>query len=179
MGARYTPEFKLEWVPKVKGAQRLANVSLVLDVSGQTLHNWVKTDRKDEFGGAGSKPVSPRRMEIAQLRELARVKMQSDILGKATTYFARLRHDAAYIIALPAHKAGAGTGCSCSRSPDNGFEWCLRDNASDLWGALNCARKGCRQPASLRVRCQAKWRDQESQRHSRATAIHPLIRMAV
>ena len=42
--------------------------------------------------GAGSKPVSPEQMEIARLRaELARVKMERDILGKATAYFAKQR----------------------------------------------------------------------------------------
>lgn len=37
--------------------------------------------------GAGSKPVSPEQMEIARLRaELARVKMERDVLGKATAW---------------------------------------------------------------------------------------------
>jgi transposase len=40
--------------------------------------------------GAGAKPVSPEQMELARLRaELARVKMERDILKKATAYFAR------------------------------------------------------------------------------------------
>ena len=40
--------------------------------------------------GAGDKPVSAEQMELARLRaELARVKMERDILKKATAYFAR------------------------------------------------------------------------------------------
>lgn len=36
--------------------------------------------------------MSPEQMEIARLRaELARVKMERDISGKATTYFAKQR----------------------------------------------------------------------------------------
>jgi transposase len=90
--ARYTLEFKLEAVRMVKGGQSLAVVSKVLDVSGQTLHNWVKAERKGALAGPGSKPVSPEQMEIARLRaELARVKMERDILGKATAYFAKER----------------------------------------------------------------------------------------
>ncbi len=45
---------------------------------------------KGQLKGAGDKPVSPEQMELARLRaELARVKMERDILKKATAYFAR------------------------------------------------------------------------------------------
>jgi hypothetical protein len=58
----------------------------------QTLHNWIKAEQEGRLAGAGSKPVSPEQMEIARLRaELARVKMERDILGKATAYFAKER----------------------------------------------------------------------------------------
>ena len=90
--ARYTLEFKLEAVRMVKSGQSLAVVSKVLDISGQTLHNWVKAGRKGQLAGPGSKQVSSEQMEIARLRaELARVKMERDILGKATAYFAKER----------------------------------------------------------------------------------------
>ena len=40
--------------------------------------------------GAEKKAVSAEQMEISRLRaELARVKMERDILGKATAYFAK------------------------------------------------------------------------------------------
>ena len=61
--ARYTLEFKLE-------AVRLAD--------------------KGELQGAGDRPVSAEQMELARLRaQLARVKMERDILKKATAYFAK------------------------------------------------------------------------------------------
>ena len=64
----------------------------ILGIAEQTLHNWIKADKKGRLQGAGSKPVSPEQMEIARLRaELARVKMERDILGKATAYFAKER----------------------------------------------------------------------------------------
>ena len=45
---------------------------------------------KGELKGAGDKPVNPEQVELARLRaELARVKMERDILKKATAYFAR------------------------------------------------------------------------------------------
>lgn len=43
-----------------------------------------------QLAGAGAKPVSAEQMELTRLRaELARVKMERDILKKATAYFAR------------------------------------------------------------------------------------------
>ena len=88
--ARYTLEYKLEAVRMVKGGQSLAAVSKILGIAGQTLHNWVKAARDGRLGGCGTRPVDPQQMEIARLRaELARVKMERDILGKATAYFAK------------------------------------------------------------------------------------------
>ena len=56
-----------------------------LGVVEQTLFNWVKAERSGKLKGADSKVVSAEQMEISRLRaELARVKMERDILGKAT-----------------------------------------------------------------------------------------------
>lgn len=90
--AKYTLEFKLEAVRMVKGGQSLTAVSKILGIAEQTLHNWIRADKDGRLSGAGTKPVSPEQMEIARLRaELARVKMERDILGKATAYFAKER----------------------------------------------------------------------------------------
>ena len=116
--ARYTLEFKLEAVRLVEGGQSIAAAARTLGVVDQTLFNWVKAHRQGKLKGADSKPtVSAEQMEISRLRaELARVKMERDILGKATAYFAKLRHEVAYVIVSPAHKVGDETGCSVSRS---------------------------------------------------------------
>ena len=88
--ARYTLEFKQEAVRLVEGGQSIAAVARKLGVIEQTLHNWVKAHRQGKLKGVDSKPVSAKQMEISRLRaELARVKMERDILGKATAYFAR------------------------------------------------------------------------------------------
>ena len=56
----------------------------------QTLHNWVQAERQGRLKGGEKKAVSAEQMEISRLRaELARVKMERDILGKATAYFAK------------------------------------------------------------------------------------------
>ena len=88
--ARYTLEFKMEAVRLVKGGQVAAVTAKILGIPKQTLENWVRLDGKGTLKGAGDKPVSPEQMELARLRaELARVKMERDILKKATAYFAR------------------------------------------------------------------------------------------
>ena len=88
--ARYTLEFKIEAVRMVRNGQSQAAVSKILGISTQTLNSWIKADDAGELNGAG-KQVSAEQMEIARLRaELARVKMERDILEKATAYFAKV-----------------------------------------------------------------------------------------
>ena len=89
--ARYTLEFKQEAARLVENGQSIASVARTLGVVDQTLFNWVKAHRQGKLTGAHSKAlVSAEQMEISRLRaELARVKMERDILGKATAYFAK------------------------------------------------------------------------------------------
>jgi transposase len=88
--SRYTLEFKQEAVRLVHSGQSMAAVSRSLGLVEQTLFNWVKASREGRLTGVDSKPVSAEQMEISRLRaELARVKMERDILKKATAYFAK------------------------------------------------------------------------------------------
>jgi transposase len=87
--ARYTLEFKQEAVRMVESGQSIAAAARSLGVVEQTLYNWVKAQREGRLKGPANK-VSTEQMEISRLRaELARVKMERDILGKATAYFAK------------------------------------------------------------------------------------------
>ena len=87
---KYTLEFKLEAVRLVDTGLTLAAAARSLGMSDQTLFNWVKSHRQGRLTGADIKPVTPEQMEISRLRaELARVKMERDILEKATAYFAK------------------------------------------------------------------------------------------
>jgi transposase len=89
--ARYTLEFKREAVRLVESGQSIAAAARSLGMVDQTLFNWVKASREGRLKGAdGPSKVSDEQMEISRLRaELARVKMERDILEKATAYFAR------------------------------------------------------------------------------------------
>ena len=87
---KYTLEFELEAVRLVKGGQAVPVTAKILGVPTQTLGNWVRLSEKGQLKGADDKPVSAEQMELARLRaELARVKMERDILKKATAYFAK------------------------------------------------------------------------------------------
>jgi len=88
--AQYTLEFKQEAVRLVESGQSIAAAARSLGVVEQTLYNWVKAQREGRLKGAAKSKVSAEQMEISRLRaELARVKMERDILGKATAYFAK------------------------------------------------------------------------------------------
>ncbi len=89
--AQYTLEFKQEAVRLVESGQSIAAAARQLNLAEQTLFNWVKAQREDRLKGiASSRTISAEQMEISRLRaELAQVKMERDILGKATAYFAK------------------------------------------------------------------------------------------
>ncbi|MGF7176116.1 IS3 family transposase [Azospirillum doebereinerae] len=86
--ARYTLEFKEEAVRLVTGGQRVAAVAKTLGLAEQTLHNWVKAAGSGGLTGTVVPKVSAEQMEISRLRtELARVKMERDILKKSGGVF--------------------------------------------------------------------------------------------
>ena len=84
---QYTVEFKQEAVRLVKGGQSVQVTAKILGMPEQTLGNWVRLSNQGLLTGAGDKPVSAEQMELARLRaECARLKMERDILKKATAY---------------------------------------------------------------------------------------------
>lgn len=86
----YTLEYKLEAVRLVQGGQACSVTAKVLGIPKQTLENWLRQAAQGKLTGAGAKLVSAEQMELARLRaELARAKLERDILKKAKAYFAR------------------------------------------------------------------------------------------
>ena len=80
---RYTLAYKMEAVRLVKGGQAVSVNAQILGIPKASLDNWVKLIAKGQLKCAGDKPVSSEQLE------LARVKMERDVLKKATAYFAR------------------------------------------------------------------------------------------
>jgi len=89
---RFSREFKVEAVKLVRERKvSLAQAARDLDVHVNLLRGWVKAHRDDPaqaFPGHGQQ--KPDDAEVTQLRrEVARLKMERDILKKATAYFAK------------------------------------------------------------------------------------------
>ena len=88
--ARYTLEYKQEAVRLVKGGRAIGAVARDLGIADQTVHNWMKAQAAGQLGETSAKPFNAEQVEIARLKaELARVKMERDILKKAAAYFAK------------------------------------------------------------------------------------------
>ena len=86
----YTPEFKELAVKRVTSGQGIAVVAKDLGLVEQTLRNWVKAARNGKLNPAGAKTVTPEQMELSRLRaENARLRLECEILKKATAYFAQ------------------------------------------------------------------------------------------
>ena len=89
---KFSKEFKVEAVRLIK--ERGVSVPQVaedLDVGENVLRRWVReltTDPVDAFPGLGK--MKPEQEEIARLqKEVAKLKMERDILKKAAAYFAK------------------------------------------------------------------------------------------
>ena len=88
----FTREFKLEAVKLVKErGVSMSQASRDLDIHLNVLRKWVKdveADPVQAFPGQGQMKAD--QAEIAKLRkEVAKLKMERDILKKAAAYFAR------------------------------------------------------------------------------------------
>lgn len=85
----YTVEFKQEAVRQVEvEGKSPAQVARDLGIAEQTLSNWRKAVKAGKL--AVGKPVTPEQMEMSRLKaENARLKMEVEILKKATAYFAK------------------------------------------------------------------------------------------
>jgi len=89
---KHSREFKVEAVRLVRErGVTMAQAARDLDLSVTVLRKWVRqfaADPQDAFPGQGQQ--KPADAELTQLRrEVARLKMERDILKKAAAYFAK------------------------------------------------------------------------------------------
>jgi transposase len=86
----YTAEFKDLAVKRVKSGETVGAVARDLGLVEQTLRNWVKAAKAGKLHAPGAKMVTPEQMELSRVRaENARLRMEVEILKKATAYFAK------------------------------------------------------------------------------------------
>ena len=84
---RYTTEFKAEVVRRIQESDRpIKHLARELGVSAAAVHRWI-----NEARGAPTKRLSvDERTELTTLRrEVQQLRMERDILKKATAFFAR------------------------------------------------------------------------------------------
>lgn len=88
----YTPEFRAEAVKLVLNqGLSLAEAAKRLSIPKGTLTNWVSNAKgASVIAAPGARSVLELEAEVRRLRkELAEVRLERDILKKATAYFAR------------------------------------------------------------------------------------------
>lgn len=88
---KFTAEFKADVVRMCQsGGESIPEVSRRLDLTETTVRNWVRQAEVDHEGGATDALTSNEREELARLRrDNKRLKMERDILKKATAFFAK------------------------------------------------------------------------------------------
>jgi transposase len=86
---RYPPEFRRQLIELARAGKSPEALANELEPSAQTIRTWVKQAERD----AGQRPdglTTVEREEITRLRrELRQVKLEREILSKATAWFAR------------------------------------------------------------------------------------------
>ena len=86
----YTAEFKEQAVTRVTEVGSMGRVAEDLGLVEQTLRNWVKAAKAGTLNPAGVNALTPEQMELSRLRaEVSRLRMECEILKKATASFAR------------------------------------------------------------------------------------------
>ncbi len=88
---KFSPEFKAEAVKLVEDSGKsICQVARDLDLTESSLRNWVKQAEVDAGRGAADALTTDEKEELSRLRrELKTVKMEREILKKATAFFAK------------------------------------------------------------------------------------------
>ena len=88
---KFTPEFKAETVRLVQESGRsIGDVSKDMDLTESSVRNWVRQAGVDAGNGPSGALSTDEKEELKRLRkEIRTLRMERDILKKATAFFAR------------------------------------------------------------------------------------------
>ena len=88
---KFSAEFKAETVRLVRSSDKnLSTIARELDLTETALRRWVQQAEVDAGRGAVGALTTSEREELVQLRrETTRLRMERDILKKATAFFAK------------------------------------------------------------------------------------------
>ena len=85
----YPPEFRQQLIALVRGGRTPEELAREFEPSAQAIRNWVRQADRDG-GHRADGLTSAEREELQQLRrENRRLKLEREILAKATAWFAR------------------------------------------------------------------------------------------
>ena len=86
MSKKYTPKFKIDAIKLVtEQGYTAAKAALALGINDSTLHNWIKAHKKNNQGQL----VDENAELVALRKEVRELRMERDILKKATAFFAK------------------------------------------------------------------------------------------
>ena len=86
----FTKEFKAEAVQIVGASGKTVGAARELDLTETALRKWVRQAEIDAGRGQSGALTTDERAELAQLRrEVRTLRMERDILKKATAFFAK------------------------------------------------------------------------------------------
>ena len=86
----YTAEFKMMAIQRAKSGAAVSAVARELGIYEQTLRYWLRKDKAGKSVVQDGPVVTAEEMELSRVRaENARLKMEIEILKKATAYFAK------------------------------------------------------------------------------------------
>ena len=87
----FTPEYKAEVVSLVREAEKsIGAISRDLGLTESAVRRWVSQSEVDAGCGHAKNLTTPEREELAQLRrENRQLRMEREILKKATAFFAK------------------------------------------------------------------------------------------
>ena len=85
----YPPEFRRQLIELVRAGRTPEQLAQEFEPSAQTIRNWIHQAERDA-GQRTDGLTTPEREELTRLRrELRQVKLEREILAKATAWFAR------------------------------------------------------------------------------------------
>ena len=85
----YPPDFREQMVGLVRAGRSAGELAKEFEPSAETIRKWAQQADRDE-GRRNDGLTTPEREELRRLkRELRQVKMEREILAKATSWFAR------------------------------------------------------------------------------------------
>src|SRR5437879_5312119 len=85
---RYAPEFHRQLVELHRAGRRISELSREFGVSEWAISRWVKQANRDAGHGDGGLTTAEREELVRLRRENKRLKMEREILAKATAWFA-------------------------------------------------------------------------------------------